>query len=242
MTKPAWSILPDEWKPILAERGLRAFRADQILQSLYRDCIRDWDRATTLPKDLREALTLPLKHLSAYSLTVEEGTPLSRRYAADPACDERTAAMEKLTRRVLKEAGMKQYEISNYARPGYECRHNQNVWHGETYLGLGPAACSFDGRDRFTQVSSVRAWLDGAEPETDTVPEPTRQAEMLLLGLRTIRGWAKGEFERAAGIAPEAFRSGQIAALRRKKWMKSKSLALTCRGLDFWNDAALELL
>ena len=56
MTKPAWSILPDEWKPILAERGLRAFRADQILQSLYRDCIRDWDRATTLPKDLREAL------------------------------------------------------------------------------------------------------------------------------------------------------------------------------------------
>ena len=56
MTKPAWSILPDEWKPILAERGLRAFRADQILQSLYRDCIRDWDGATTLPKDFRETL------------------------------------------------------------------------------------------------------------------------------------------------------------------------------------------
>ena len=56
MTKPAWSILPDEWQPILAERGLRAFRADQILQSLYRDCIRDWDGATTLPKDFRETL------------------------------------------------------------------------------------------------------------------------------------------------------------------------------------------
>jgi len=54
--KPAWSILPDEWKPILVERGLRAFRADQILQSLYRDYIRDWDAATTLPKDFREAL------------------------------------------------------------------------------------------------------------------------------------------------------------------------------------------
>ena len=57
MTKPAWSILPDEWKPILVDRGLRAFRADQILQSLYRDCIRDWDGATTLPKDFRETLT-----------------------------------------------------------------------------------------------------------------------------------------------------------------------------------------
>ena len=56
MTKPAWSILPDEWKPILVDRGLRAFRADQILQSQYRDCIRDWDGATTLPKDFRETL------------------------------------------------------------------------------------------------------------------------------------------------------------------------------------------
>ena len=53
MTK-AWSILPDEWKPILKERGLRPFRADQILQALYRDYITDWDQATTLPKDFRE--------------------------------------------------------------------------------------------------------------------------------------------------------------------------------------------
>lgn len=53
---PAWSILPDEWKAMLKERGLRAFRADQILQSLYRDYITDWDQATTLPKDFRETL------------------------------------------------------------------------------------------------------------------------------------------------------------------------------------------
>ena len=54
--KKAWSILPDEWKPILVEKGLRAFRAEQILQSLYRDYIDDWDAATTLPKDFRESL------------------------------------------------------------------------------------------------------------------------------------------------------------------------------------------
>ena len=54
--KKAWSILPDEWKPILKERGMRAFRADQILQALYRDYITDWDQATTLPKDFREQL------------------------------------------------------------------------------------------------------------------------------------------------------------------------------------------
>jgi 23S rRNA (adenine2503-C2)-methyltransferase len=56
MSVPAWSILPDEWKPILAERGLRPFRADQILHALYRDYIQDWDAATTLPKDFRETL------------------------------------------------------------------------------------------------------------------------------------------------------------------------------------------
>ena len=54
--KPAWSILPEEWKPILKERGLRPFRADQILQALYRDYIADWEQATTLPKDFRETL------------------------------------------------------------------------------------------------------------------------------------------------------------------------------------------
>jgi len=54
--RPAWSIMPEEWKPLLTSRGLRAFRADQILQHLYRDWIQDWDEATTLPKDFREAL------------------------------------------------------------------------------------------------------------------------------------------------------------------------------------------
>ena len=58
MTRKAWSVLPEEWKPILAERGLRPFRADQILQALYRDYITDWDQATTLPKDFRETLKL----------------------------------------------------------------------------------------------------------------------------------------------------------------------------------------
>ncbi len=77
MTKPAWSILPDEWKPILKDRGLRAFRADQILQSLYRDCILDWDRATTLPKDFRETLKkeFPITHFEISAvLESEDGT------------------------------------------------------------------------------------------------------------------------------------------------------------------------
>ena len=220
---------------MLTQNGLTSLSCDMIY-GLPGQSIEDWEQ------DLTRALQLPVRHLSAYALTVEEGTPLAGRYRNDPSCDIRTAEMEKMTRRILKKAGMHQYEISNYARPGFECAHNQNIWHGETYLGLGPAACSFNGRDRFTQVASVRDWLDGAKPETDRIPDDTRRAEMLMMGLRTVRGWAAGEFERAAGIAPEKLRPAQIASLRRKKMMKLRSMALTRRGLDFWNDAALELL
>ncbi len=68
--RKAWSILPDEWKPILTERGLRAFRADQILQSLYRDYITNWDEATTLPKDFRETLKVEFPFTTAEELEV----------------------------------------------------------------------------------------------------------------------------------------------------------------------------
>lgn len=220
---------------LLVNNGLNNLSCDLIYGLPGQSC-EDWER------DLALALELPVRHLSAYSLMVEEGTPLSARYRNDPAGDIRTAAMEKRTRAILKKAGMRQYEISNYACPGFECVHNWNIWHGETYLGLGPAACSFDGRDRFTQAASVRKWLDGEAPEVDRIPDDTRRAEMLMMGLRTLRGWAPGEFEAAAGISPQKLRGAQIASLRRKKMMKIKSLALTRRGLDFWNDAALELL
>jgi 23S rRNA (adenine2503-C2)-methyltransferase len=69
---PAWSILPDEWKPILKDRGLRPFRADQILQSLYRDWIDSWDDATTLPKDFRETLKSEFPITKAETLAVSE--------------------------------------------------------------------------------------------------------------------------------------------------------------------------
>ena len=79
MTKRAWSILPDEWKPILKERELRPFRADQILQSLYRDYIRDWDAATTLPKDFRETLKAEFPFTPCETLAVSESADGTRK-------------------------------------------------------------------------------------------------------------------------------------------------------------------
>ena len=73
-TTPAWRVMPDEWRPLLAERGLRPFRADQILQALYRDYVRDWDAATTLPKDLRETLKAEFPFTRCDVLDVSESS------------------------------------------------------------------------------------------------------------------------------------------------------------------------
>lgn len=77
--KKAWGILPEEWKPILAERGMRPFRADQILQSLYRDYITDWDQATTLPKDFREQLKTEFPITKAETLEVSQSADGTRK-------------------------------------------------------------------------------------------------------------------------------------------------------------------
>ena len=77
--RKAWSILPEEWKPILVEKGLRAFRADQILHSLYRDYITDWEQATTLPKDFRETLKVEFPITRARTLEVAESDDGTRK-------------------------------------------------------------------------------------------------------------------------------------------------------------------
>ena len=220
---------------LLHRYGLRNLGCD-LIYGLPGQSAEEWG------KELSGALSLGITHLSAYSLSVEEGTPLQKRYTPDAEAENRNAEFEVQTRAVLQEAGLHRYEISNYARQGFECRHNQNIWHGETYLGLGPAACSFDGKDRFTQVSPIRNWLDDAAPETDRIPDPERRAEMLIMGLRTVRGWADGEFERAAGISPEAVNPAGIAELRENGFLREDVFALTGHGLDFWNDAAMTLL
>lgn len=194
-------------------------------------------------RDLERALELHPEHISAYSVTPEPGTPFARRVADRPEDDALSEAMWEQAGTVLGAAGLPRYEISNYAHPGFESRHNSNVWHGQTYLGLGPAACSFDGADRWTQVSDLRAWLDGAPPEVDRIPRRARLGEILMMGLRTVRGWTRREFEEAAGCSWDGF-SAQLDDLagRGLVTFTADMVAPTERGLAFWNDVAESLV
>ncbi len=194
-------------------------------------------------RDLERALELAPEHISAYSVTPEPGTPFAERVAGLPEDDSASEAMWELAGEVLGAAGLPRYEISNYARPGFESRHNSNVWHGQTYLGLGPAACSFDGSDRWTQAADLRAWLDGAPPELDRIPRRSRLGEILMMGLRTVRGWTKAEFEAAAGCGWDCF-AEQLGELAERGLivLADDSVAPTERGLSFWNDLAESLV
>ena len=194
-------------------------------------------------RDLERALELNPEHISAYSITPEPGTPYARRISGQPEDDALSEAMWELAGERLGAAGLPRYEISNYARPGFESKHNSNVWHGETYLGLGPAACSFDGNDRWTQVSDLKAWMDSAPPEFDRIPRKARLGEILMMGLRTVRGWTRREFEAAADCGWDLF-SAQLNELAERGLvtLEEDSVAPTERGLAFWNDVAESLV
>lgn len=152
---------------------------------------RDW------PSDLDRALALEPAHLSLYGLTVEPRTPLARwvsRGATTPSDDERYAEEYLLAHERLFGAGYVFYEVSNAARHGRHSRHNSAYWSGRPYLGLGPAAHSFDGRTRRWNLSAWEAYrraLSEAESpleSEETLTDGQRELEQLYLGLRTVAG------------------------------------------------------
>jgi oxygen-independent coproporphyrinogen-3 oxidase len=159
---------------------------------------RDWTR------DLEAALALAPTHVSLYGLTVEEGTPLGRwtaRGEAREAPEDAYAAEVLAAHRAFTAAGFEPYEVSNYARPGHRARHNSAYWQGGSYLGLGPSAHGFDGRERRWNVAAYAAWdaavAAGRDPKEggEVLSAADRIAESVYLGLRTRTGLALAEAE-----------------------------------------------
>ena len=145
---------------------------------------------------VQQAVALPVKHLSAYSLTVEEDTALAQQVATGRVTmpdDERVVEQYLLLCDVMLAAGYEHYEVSNFARPGYASRHNSRYWDRTPYVGLGPAAHSFDGRRRRWNVANVERYVaDMAEGckcfEEETLTVADARNEALMTGLRTAVG------------------------------------------------------
>lgn len=136
------------------------------------------------------------EHVSAYSLIVEEGTPFYD-MELDLPDEDTEREIYHYTVDFLESMGLKRYEISNFAKSGYECRHNIKYWTGEEYIGLGAAAASYVNNFRYTNTCDISDFTDGVRfEEKEFIDQEERMKEKFLLGLRMSRGVKyTGEFK-----------------------------------------------
>ena len=149
-------------------------------------------------KTLSDAVGLHPEHLSCYGLKLEEGTPLYRRQGELTFPDEdRQADMYLYAVEFLKQCGYEQYEISNFAKPGFASRHNLKYWLMQEYAGFGPGAHSDFGNVRYGYARDLERYLKGelVLQESETVDSDEREREYLMLRLRTVQGVDPREFE-----------------------------------------------
>jgi oxygen-independent coproporphyrinogen-3 oxidase len=147
----------------------------------------------SLAHNLERMIALSPDHISAYSLIYEQGTPLYtklKKGLVQPLAEEVDVEMYKLVIDTLRGAGYHQYEVSNFAKPGKECRHNLTYWHAENYLAFGPSAHGYIGNTRYWNKRSLTAWMQ--DVSNGTLPEANREelskddllSEFLFLHLR----------------------------------------------------------
>ncbi|MDO5417572.1 MAG: radical SAM family heme chaperone HemW [Lachnospiraceae bacterium] len=232
---------------------------------------------------VRKIIMLKPEHISAYSLIVEEGTPFGNHYrktemengagaagqaetdrpddgktdalAGWPplADEEEERSMYYLTKTFLEEAGFKRYEISNYAKPGYECRHNIGYWTGVPYLGFGLGASSYVDGCRFSNETDMGTYLeldfsmDGLERLHGDIHVQSRKEEMeefMFLGLRMTEGVSAARFIQRFGINLSGVYGDVLEKLIQNKLLVRRDMhyALTDWGLDVSNYVMSEFL
>lgn len=206
--------------------------------------------AEKFAKTLQQIIRLKPEHISAYTLIIEKGTPFYERYKFDAVRQE--AGMEtevlpnedeayriyKTTQFLLTEAGYEQYEISNYAKPGYACKHNIGYWTRENYLGLGLGAASLVENVRYSNTRDIYTYIKGDwRVEETPVERKAQMEEFMFLGLRMNAGVARAEFEKAFAMPIEAVYRDVMEELKKEELLvvKSGRIALTDKGMDLAN-------
>ena len=179
---------------LLRSAGISNISVD-LMYGFPNETISDWEG------DIDAAIALDVEHLSAYCLTIEEGTELWRwlsQKKGNPSCEilpdeELERAMYEMLIDKSEAAGFEHYEISNFAKPGLYSRHNSSYWDGTPYLGIGAAAHSYDGNTRSWNIADIHQYIEGMENgkrifESETLDADTRYNDMVTVALRTREG------------------------------------------------------
>ena len=187
---------------LLRQSGVKNLNVD-LMSGIPGQTAASWE------KTLKEVTALQPEHISAYSLIVEDGTPFRDMQKAGKLSlpDEETERrMYALTRELLHDAGYRQYEFSNYAKPGYACRHNLRYWKRGEYLGLGLGASSLFGGSRWKNTEHLEKYFeDSADPgklirEMEQLDKRAEIEEYMFLGLRMTDGISEEEFLSTFGV------------------------------------------
>jgi len=201
----------------------------------------------TVRDSLERLLDTGVDHVSVYGLTVEEGTLLAKQVREGKALlpsEDASGTMYDFLMEALPQAGYHRYEISNFARPGQESRHNQVYWHYDPYMAFGAAACRFDGKIREINPRNLQAYLQGAPPEREILTCEDRRAELVFMNLRTVKGLSLEEFtQRTAEDFFHIYEEG-FTHCRKQGWItrEGNRIRLTEQGMRYGNLAFEEFL
>ena len=226
---------------------------------------------------LQKVVRLKPDHISAYSLIIEKGTPFYDAYKFDAVKQEAGMQTEvlptedevyriyKLTQQYLTQAGYEQYEISNFAHPGFECEHNIGYWTRENYLGLGLGAASLVENVRYSNTIELYQYIDNCQDikwveymqedescvtgtnlhaSVDVVSRKAQMEEFMFLGLRQNCGVTREQFERAFGIPIDGIYKNALDYLRDEGLLDTSEgrIVLTEKGMDLSNFALAQFL
>lgn len=199
------------------------------------ETIDEWEH------DINEALALDVNHISAYSLTIEDDTPLGRMVENGDITEineELSRSMYMLLLDKMADAGYEHYEISNFAKPYYRSRHNSGYWQQKPYIGLGAAAHSYDSLSRQWNVADLMSYINGVESgnmafEREILDSQTMYNDIITTTMRTCEGVSMAEIESAFGVnyLDEMMRNAEKHIASGLLEIKDNRLRLTSKGL-----------
>ena len=200
-------------------------------------------------RNLRTVAALAPEHISAYSLIIEEGTPFFSRKLDLPDEDTEYRMYEDVAG-ILGEYGYHQYEISNYARSGFECRHNKGYWTRMDYLGLGLGAASLIGKKRFTNTNIMEEYLNhsrdltGIRKDVEILEKKDEMGEFMFLGLRMTEGVSEEAFQEYFHVSVEKIYGRVIEKYIRQGLLEKRNgrIFLTRRGIHVSNAVMADFL
>lgn len=215
-----------------------------VMFGLPRQTLEDW------LETLKRVVDLDVEHVSAYSLKIEDGTPLYEMVKKGKL----VLPSEELEREMyhqaidyLKNKGYTHYEISNFAKPGKQCRHNLIYWKNGEYIGLGSGAHSYWNGERFANITDPKVYIEkiqkGESPIEfeESISKEDEKFETIMLGLRLMQGVSKKEFFIRFGEKLESCYGDIIEQLKDKELLieDQKFIRLTSRGMDLQNTVLL---